>query len=150
MGDPAHSLEENEAILVYLEALEHLQLPFDTARFLPKWVSSQPTWQVLYGLLNSPIFVVEEPLRSRIDVGSSPAHEMYKLLWEARFAFREKQGPRAKALVDLFLRWTLTLDVNEADQQALTDLGLHCRFKVEDRYIVLHFLLSLAKDNGIL
>ena len=107
-------------------------------------------WEILWGLITSEDFVVEEPLRGEID-GSSPLlYSAYRLIWEVRFIFRESgYGDKLVQLTSLALRWFLGQSLKE-DSEILTSIGLKKSVRTDREKIdVLLFLLALAAQNGL-
>lgn len=131
-----------------------LRIPEDcmTKELSVAWVDNQKDWEIFWGLVFTPEFLVEEPLRSMVDKGFYLVHSVYRAIWEARFVLREKgPGLLLQQMGSSVLQWLQGLPLTDEDIQRLTAIGIHKRVESDrEKSDVLLFLLTLAAHNGLI
>jgi hypothetical protein len=119
-----------------------------TARWFPPFPGQ---WEILWGLVATEPFVIEEPLRAMVDQSFYLVHDVYRALWEARFLVSEETPTRVTEFIGTLTRWLSGSALSDKDQTALGSMGIKRLVRSEDeRYDVLLFLVTLAAQNLLL
>lgn len=128
------------------------RLPLDCRDMLPRWAPPQAgVWELLWGLIAIEDFVVEEPLRSRIDQDFLLIRDVYRALWEARFLAKENVNlAPAQECVHTLVRWVSSSVLSLEDEARLQAIGVDRRIHPDERYDLLCFLIVLAAQNGLI
>lgn len=124
-------------------------VPASQEASIPTALVTEP-WQFLYGSVSSLAFIAEEPLRSRLDTTTDPLHEVYRVLWEIRFAINEGDFAKGKWYASTLIKWASGARLTTEQSQRLTSLGARPHLNGDDFYDVLCCLLALAKQNDAL
>jgi len=135
----------------FTERVTQLSVPEEVHLSLPKWFPpEQGSQEILWGLVARPDLVVEEPLRSMLDQSIYLIHDVYRAVWEARFVVKESVLlTPAQRFVSTVSRWLLGTST-EFDEQRLRQLPVTRKVRDIERYDVLCFLLTLARQNDLL
>lgn len=130
-----------------------LSLPKESRRSLPTWFPPEPgNWELLWGLIAVDDFIVDEPIRSMLDQNFYVVHDVYRVLWEARFLAKENESDRSQAqlLVRTLVRWMTTPMLTAEDQRWLDSIGIRRPITSEQRFELFCMLVGLAWQNGLL
>jgi hypothetical protein len=140
---------EDGVLINFTERMEAQPLALDIPKDMGKVA---PRWQLLWGLILAPDFVVGDPLKGLVDQEYSMLHNIYKVLWEARFLAREETSQeKLVAFVTTILRWITDQPLTNEDAETLLILGARKRVEsVSERVDALLFLISLAAQNALL
>lgn len=108
-------------------------------------------WEIVWALVSTEDFLVEEPLRGMVDRSFYLVHDVYRVLWEARFLIQENASRETIThLVGTLIRWVTSEPLTPQDQKTLQELTVKRLVTSEqERFDVLCFLLTLAAQNGI-
>lgn len=131
----------------------NMRLPNECRAGMPDWFPPEPgNWELLWGLVAAPDFVIDEPLRSMLDQEAYVVHDVYRVLWEARFLVKENKGDRgpAQVLLRTLVRWLTTSLLTTEDEKRLTDMGIRRTVTSDHRFDLLCMLVTLAWQNGII
>ena len=137
---------------VLQEIVEQAWIPDGAKDLLPAWwPPPSSTWALLWALGSTQDFLIEEPLRSMVDIRYSLAHDLYRAIWEIRFSLREKNDLlETSRLISAVGTWLLGRSLDDQDINLLTPVGIRRRVTLEQEKIdVLCVLLSLAAQNGL-
>lgn len=106
-------------------------------------------WGLVWDLLDTPDFIVEEPLRGLIDQGFTFTG-LFKALWEARFLLQEGKKPEGMALMGAVFRWLCGQELTVEQQIQLEAVHIDRELvTMPERLDMLLFLLALAYQNGL-
>jgi hypothetical protein len=105
-------------------------------------------WSILWALILQDDFLVEDPLRAKVDRQDTLAHLLYRTIWEARFIMRESPIKLPTFMFSL-VQWLSSTLVAEADL-AMLSIGLPRKaLSIAERLDALLFLLTVAQQNGL-
>ena len=141
---------EEEVVLHTTNRLGSLAVPWGGQDRLGSWFPpEEDVWELLWALVAVEDFVIDESLRKMVDRKFYLVHDVYRLLWEARFVSHETSDLKAtKRLVSTLLRW-FEGNLTEPDIEVLVGLGIQRQVQAQERADVLCFLASLASHNAI-
>jgi len=104
-------------------------------------------WDLLWGLVARKSFVIEEPLRGLIDRRFSRLSDMFRALTEVRFEISERKGGHLiEEAVTSIGRW---VEGSPKIDPFLQQVMIRRPLNEEEKLGVLFFLLTLAKQNGL-
>ncbi len=103
---------------------------------------------ILWALVTSEDFIVEEPLRGMVDHSFYLIHDLYRLLWEARFTVREGNDP--ESVIDAMTRWISREPLRDEDTAIFAHLGIDRLVRSPaEQFDITCFLLTMAAQNGL-
>jgi len=106
-------------------------------------------WGILWDLLTTEDFIVEEPLKSLIDQGNTLTG-FFKGLWEARFLIQEGRKTDSLTLVGALLRWQMGQALTTAHHTWLEKVHIDRELmSPQERLDMLFFMLALVYQNGL-
>jgi hypothetical protein len=129
------------------------QVPAEVKHDLPPWFPPVGhAWELLWALVSTPEFVIEEPLREMVDQQHFQIHDLYRALWEFRFALKENATFEPAAVIYFALtRWLTRSELTAEDLQVLSKIGITRRVTSDaEVFDLLFFIVTLAAQNGIL
>jgi len=131
--------------------IARITIPSEVKQRLLNGPPTPNIWEIVWALVSTEDFLVEEPLRGMVDRSFYLVHDIYRVLWEARFLIRENAGHETVAqLVGTFIRWLTSEPLTPQDQKTLGELSIKRLVSSEqERFDALCFLLTLAAQNGI-
>lgn len=115
---------------------------------LPVWLPPEKgVWEILWGLVGTKEFVIEEPLRTIVDRGEYLAHDFYRLLWEARFLAEESLNlGKAQDLLRGLTGWAF-----ESPGNSLERFGVKSAVQWSSQsYDLVCMVLALAAQNRLI
>ena len=124
-------------------------VPPDCKEGLPDWwPPPSGNWGLLWGLGAVSNFAVDGQLRFQVDVPFSLLHDLYRAIWEIRFAIRE--GREALGLVQAVGTWMLGESLSAEDHGHLAAVNIQRQVSSPNEKIDLVCgLLLMAAQNGL-
>lgn len=123
-----------------------------TSSQVPQQELSTTEWEILWALVSCPFLVVEEPLDQLIDQRFSLLSDVHRGLLEARFEVSEAGGPAfcGTEALGAWIEGQKHSSLTASAQAFLARANITQTVTEPERAEVLHFLLTLAKQNGLL
>lgn len=110
-------------------------------------------WEVLWGLVGLSFLVMNEPLDTMVDQRFSMLSDAHRGLIEARFSVLDQSAPAISTAIEPLAHWLAGLKHSEMSREGHSFLRrAHISQAVTkiERFELLHFYLTLAKQNGLL
>ena len=109
-------------------------------------------WELLWALIAAEEFLVDEPLRSRVDQSFYLVHDVHRAIWEARFLAREHASLDAtERFVQATTAWISGQVLADEHRQALSSIGINRPVaSTFEQLDVMFLLLSLAYHSGLI
>lgn len=154
-GDPTRGWLGGSVLENFTARVAAVRIPEDcmTKKLSPILANDgRATWELLWGLVYCPDFLVEEPLHTMVDKSFYLVHSVYRAIWEARFVLRETgNSDKLMQIVASLTQWLQGYGLMETDIKVLTEIGIHKRVESDrEKTDVLLFLLTLAAQNGLM
>jgi hypothetical protein len=151
---PSEGFQIDKGFLSYVTSrIERLAIPSEAVELLRDEASlPKGSWEVLWALVLSEDFIVEDPLREIVDQSFYLMHDLYRALWEARFLVRESSDLKPAAeFLGTVIRWMTGVALTANDLRVLERVKINRLVETDlERFDVLCFLLTLAGQNDLI
>jgi hypothetical protein len=133
--------------------LSEASIPADCRDVLPVWCPPRKgVWELLWGLIGVEDLVIQEPLATMVDQQGFLAHDLYRLLWEARFRVKENSVnlTPAQEVFDAALLWAGGKPLSEAQEKLIATVGVTTKVETTAQQAeMLCMVMTLAAQNSL-